>query len=197
MADHRTWITVYGFDLELASDVFTLFEGFGDILDHRIGDASNSMDLLFSTHESMEYALAQDGLRINVGPDQACCIMIGVKYADSDSYTSMSATSAMSSYDTPGALVRKRRSASGARDAYERRVLQGAANPDVTLGRTPQLHHGAPPEHNTQSKHGRSLFMSTADRRYAAYATSGYGREPRKDLSCCQMAMRYLYPQNW
>ena len=42
------WVTVYGFDLELASDVFSIFEGFGDIVDHRVS-SSNSIDLLFST----------------------------------------------------------------------------------------------------------------------------------------------------
>ena len=189
MAGHG-WVTVYGFDLELASDVFTLFEGFGDILDHRVGASANSMDVLFATRETMEFALAQDGLRINIGADNATCIMIGVKRA---------------AQDDPHQQWRRRPTASGARDREERMAgagpmtvrnsTPGRRTPGRTPGRTPQ--RSAPPEHNTQSKHGRSLFVSTADRQYASYATPGYGREPRKDLSCCQMAARYLFPQSW
>ena len=74
------WITVYGFEATtMGSDVLTLFENFGDVVDHRAG-LKNSIDLMYSTKEEAEYALAQDGLRVNIGADKTTCIMIG-KYS--------------------------------------------------------------------------------------------------------------------
>ena len=65
-------------DFEAGRTVLPDFEDFL-ILDHRVGASANSMDVLFATRETMEFALAQDGLRINIGADNATCIMIGVE----------------------------------------------------------------------------------------------------------------------
>ena len=165
------WVTVYGFDLELASDVFSIFEGFGDIVDHRVS-SSNSIDLLFSTRETMEYALAQDGLRLNVGEDNTTCIFIGVK----------------------------RCSRQGEDISHVDDVGMGSnLRVEGQYGGTSKesMHRSAPPEHTTRSRHGRSIFTGTDDMRYAAFSSSSHLIEPKKDMSCCQMAMRYMFPQSW
>ena len=176
------WITVYGFEATtMGSDVLTLFESFGDVVDHRAG-LKNSIDLMYSTKEEAEYALAQDGLRVNIGADKTTCIMIGVKPCKST-------TTPNNSRRLPQSSGRRRRT----RATTPLGIASGGRRRAVK--RT-----GAPPEMETESRHGRSTFQHAnqgTNRRYAAVRSSGYRREPRKDLSCCQMAMRYLFPTDW
>jgi len=163
---------VYGFEAAtMGSDVLTLFESFGDILDRRAG-LRNSIDLMFSTKEEAEYALAQDGLRVNIGAGRSTCIMIGVKPCTNSN-------------------VQRRPQSSGRRRSRARTSASSGGR------RRAVRRSGAPPEMETESRHGRSTFQHAnqgTNRRYAAVRSSGYRREPRKDLSCCQMAMRYLWP---
>ena len=181
------WVTVYGFEAAtMGSDVLTLFEKFGDILDHRSG-LKNSMDLMFSNKEEAEYALAQDGLRVNIGPDQATCLMIGVKPCAKPPVGA--------DQQQQQQQQQQQRPATPAQSNRRRRRTPSARRSAGGGGR--RIRPRPPPEMETESRHGRSTFQHSdqgTSRRYAAVRSSGFKREPRKDLSCCQMALRYLCP---
>jgi hypothetical protein len=171
------WVTVFGFDATTrGADVLTYFESVGDILDHQPG-LQNSIDLMFSTKAEAEYALAQDGLRVNIGADRTTCIMIGVKPCK----------------NPPDEGIQ--RTGQPAVRSASRLMNSGGGR---SRSRPRKRKNVAPPEMETESRHGRSTFQHSnqgMNQRYSAILKSpGYRREPRKDLSCCQMALRYLWP---
>ena len=197
------WVTVYGFRLEHAADVLTMFEHFGDIVDHEVG-TGNYVHLKFANVESARYALAQHGLHVQIGPGNQTSLMIGVK---------------MRSGNVEGTAVR-----AGGTSASVRRRRQRQKTPTggrTGAGKTPRSSARAkqrmqrlrgrapPPEHETNSEFGRSTHFPTSDRRYKVGAWTSSSKspglaagvtrrdEPRKDLSCCQLFLRYLWPSSW
>ena len=186
------WVTAFGFEASMGSDVLTLFESFGDILDHQPG-LTNSIDLMFSTKEEAEYALAHDGLRVNIGPDRTTCLMIGVKPCNTPPSRSQSFTPS-------SALKRRGGVRSGTRQTPNGSAKRRRSRASTPKGKQRIQKFIAPPEMETESRHGRSTFQHAnqgANQRYEAVRSRGYKREPRKDLSCCQMAMRYLWPADY
>ena len=204
------WVTAFGFEAtKHGSDVLTLFESFGDILDHRPG-LKNSIDLMFSTKEEAEYALANDGLRVNIGADRTTCIMIGVKPCNNPPSSSSSLSASSSALRTPvsrglqsgnrSVVSSSGASISSRRSTNRRMRTTTPKSSGRSRGRKRVQKFVAPPEMETESRHGRSTFQHSNqgnNQRYAAVRSSGYRREPRKDLSCCQMALRYLWPADY